>query len=134
MSFSTSISILAAMKELKRSAYKDVFATVIGSRDQLCIHPDLKEMSNSEKVLECKHLRKREKCEYHKNLTELQSIRNEPEFMENVMDIEDILRAGVKQACCPYYVAKARAELAKVIFMPYNVGDGCLRNFSLQFN
>lgn len=129
-----SISIPVAMKELKRSAYNDVTATVIGSRDQMCIHPDLKEMSNSEKVLECKHLRKRKKCEYHTNLVEQESILQEPEFMENIMDIEDLLRAGVKHACCPYFVAKARAERAQVIFMPYNVSGGRSYNFPQQFH
>lgn len=111
-----SISALVAMKELKRSAYNDVTATVIGSRDQLCIHPDLKEMSNSEKVLECKHLRKRKKCEYYANPTM-------PKFEESVTDIEDLLRAGVQHECCPYYVAKARAKHVRVIFMPYNVSE-----------
>lgn len=126
--------IPTAMKELKRSAYKDVFAAVLGSRDQLCIHPDLKGLSNSDKTLKCKQLRKCENCKFHTNLTKRETIKDEPEFIEDIMDIEDILRAGVKHKCCPYYLAKARAELAKVIFMPYNVSGECLHNFSLQFN
>lgn len=114
------------MKELKRSAYKDVFAAVLGSRDQLCIHPDLKGLSNSDKTLKCKQLRKRKKCEYHTKLTEQATIKEEPEFLEKIMDIEDLLRAGVKHECCPFYVAKDRAASAKVIFMPYNVSGECL--------
>lgn len=40
-----------AMQELKRSSYSYVKAAVIGSRDQLCIHPEVsKEQSNANKV------------------------------------------------------------------------------------
>lgn len=120
MIFLNQISLSLGMEELKSSDYNDVEAIVIGSRDQLCIHPDLKGKSNSDKILECKNLRKRTKCEYHKNFVE-HSKQNEPEYQKTIMDIEDLLRAGLKHECCPYYVAKEKATRMKVIFMPYNV-------------
>lgn len=40
-----------AMQELKNSSYNHVKAVIIGSRDQLCINPDvMKEINNSSKV------------------------------------------------------------------------------------
>lgn len=109
------------MKEMKRSEYSHIKATVIGSRDQLCIHPELKHMPNAEKTLKCKDLRKLDECEYFKDLQEKMKM---PEFQDKIMDVEDLLRAGKKCDCCPYYVAKENAERTPVIFMPYNVSAG----------
>lgn len=109
------------MKELKRTEYNHFKATVIGSREQMCIQPNLKKLSNADKTLECKSLRKSktESCAFHSNLNVMHSI---PEFKKNVMDMEDLRKAGKKYTCCPYYAAKTLAEQAQVIFMPYNVG------------
>ena len=47
----THSQISQAMQELKRTEYRHLKAAVIGSRDQLCIHPDvLKEATNANKV------------------------------------------------------------------------------------
>lgn len=121
-----------AIKELKRSEYNHIEATVIGSRDQLCIHPDLKDLPNSDKILECKSLRKRKKCEYYNNFDLLESKKNLPDLDEPITDIEDLKNAGVKHKCCPYFVAKERAKQTKVIFMPYNVSRSAdCDNFSI---
>lgn len=40
-----------AMQEMKRTQYNHLTAAVIGSRDQLCIHPEVqKEVNNANKV------------------------------------------------------------------------------------
>lgn len=45
-----------AMQELKRTAYCDMKASVLGSRDQLCIHPEItQEQGRSAKVKLHKH-------------------------------------------------------------------------------
>lgn len=36
------------MQELKRTGYRNVKAAVIGSRDQLCIHPDLAKVMHTQ--------------------------------------------------------------------------------------
>lgn len=47
----THSQLAQVMQELKRTAYNNARAVVIGSREQMCIHPDvLKEESNSAKV------------------------------------------------------------------------------------
>lgn len=110
------------MKELKRSDYNYIEATVIGSRDQLCLHPKLKEMSNSDKIMECKNLRKHKNCDFYNNFEEQKSKQTEPDSEEKtITDIEDLLSDGMKHECCSYYFAKDRAKHIKVIFMPYNV-------------
>lgn len=110
------------MKELKRSAYcNDLTATVIGSRQELRAQAGFKTMGNVEITHNCKKSVQKGLCDYYTKLMKRETIKNEPDFTKNVMDIEDLMRAGVKHECCPYYLAKARAELAKVIFMPYDV-------------
>lgn len=37
----THSQLTQAMQELKRTAYNDMRATIIGSREQMCIHPDI---------------------------------------------------------------------------------------------
>lgn len=46
----THSQLTQVMKELKRTSYSHVKATVLGSRDQLCLHPDLAEEQGFMKV------------------------------------------------------------------------------------
>lgn len=106
------------MGELKRSAYGYMKAGVVASRDQLCIHPELKMDNNSDKINNCKKLRSDKSCGYYSNVG---SSLNKPEFSENsVLDIEDLRRHGKNFECCPYYVAQHLTTNADILFMPYN--------------
>lgn len=119
------------MKELKRTAYT-LKATIIGSRDQLCINPELKEIASADKAFKCKDFRAKSKCEFHKDLKSKQLA---PEFRQDVLDIEDLVRAGKKRMCCPYYAAREISKEAQLIFMPYNVSSCRLwMIFLLRFN
>lgn len=54
---------------------------------------------------------------YHK----VESSKDKPEFREaTVLDIEDLVAAGQKHKCCPYFMSKEMVENADIIFMPYN--------------
>lgn len=47
----THSQLAQAMQELKRTSYNTMKAAIIGSREQLCIHPDvMKETNNATKV------------------------------------------------------------------------------------
>ena len=37
-----------------------------------------------------------------------------------MLDIEDLVKAGNKNVCCPYYMTKELKQNADIIFMPYN--------------
>lgn len=55
-----------AMQELKRSAYKHVNVAVLGSRDQLCIHPEVaKEQNSSNKIHMCQVKIKSRTCHFY---------------------------------------------------------------------
>lgn len=106
------------MQELKRTNYNHIKAAVIGSRDQLCIHPDLATESNANKIQMCKIKVQARSCHYHNRLD---TQKDNPEFRETrVLDIEDIVRIGKKLKCCPYYASKELMDEAEILFMPYN--------------
>lgn len=107
------------MQELKRTSYNHMRAAVIGSRDQLCIHPDLSNESNANKILMCKIKVTSRSCSFHNRLD---SQKDNPEFRNSspILDIEDIVKVGRKLKCCPYFMSKELMDDADIIFMPYN--------------
>ncbi|XP_076231617.1 regulator of telomere elongation helicase 1 [Calliopsis andreniformis] len=107
-----------AMQELKRTSYKHVSTAVLGSRDQLCIHPEVsKETNSSNKIYMCHSKVKSRTCFYYNNV----EIRKEdPFFKQEVLDIEDLVKAGQKFKCCPYFLSRELKQNADIVFLPYN--------------
>lgn len=108
-----------AIGELKKTSYKYVKSVVLGSRDQLCIHPDVQKLHDSASKLSlCRQKVNTKTCPFHLNY-ETKMMR--AEYQENpVMDIEDLGRLGKKFTCCPYYTSRSLRGKADIIFMPYN--------------
>ncbi|XP_063703701.1 regulator of telomere elongation helicase 1 homolog [Culicoides brevitarsis] len=108
-----------AMAEMKRTTYSYMKAAVVGSRDQLCIHPDVtKESGNSNKIHMCRAHVQARTCGFYQRVDQK---KDHPDFREaSVMDIEDLVTAGKKHKCCPYFLSKEMVEKADIIFMPYN--------------
>lgn len=104
------------VRELLRTRYKDVKAVVIGSRDQLCLHPEVKAETNSfTKINLCRTKVAAKICPYYNNV-EAKIV----EFKDSVADIEDLVTKGKKHTMCPYYAARMLKDSADAIFMPYN--------------
>ncbi|KAL0109407.1 hypothetical protein PUN28_014465 [Cardiocondyla obscurior] len=107
-----------AMHELKRTSYKHVSTAVLGSRDQLCIHPEVsKETSAFNKIHMCHSKVKSRTCFYFNNV---EARKDDPVFKQEVLDIEDLVKVGQKHKCCPYFLAKELKQNADIVFMPYN--------------
>ncbi|EDW26039.1 GL14463 [Drosophila persimilis] len=108
-----------AMRELKRTAYANMRSVVLGSRDQLCIHPEvMKEQGNSNKVNLCKLRVHSKTCTFQ---LRVESKKDHPDFRgPSIMDIEDLVRVGQKLKMCPYYASKELVAQADITFMPYN--------------
>ncbi|XP_029051589.2 regulator of telomere elongation helicase 1 homolog isoform X1 [Osmia bicornis bicornis] len=107
-----------AMQELKRTSYKHVTVAVLGSRDQLCIHPEVsKEINALNKIYMCQSKVKSRTCFYYNNV---ETRKDDPSFKQEVLDIEDLVKAGHKNKCCPYFLSKELKQNADIIFMPYN--------------
>ncbi|XP_076624502.1 regulator of telomere elongation helicase 1 isoform X2 [Colletes latitarsis] len=107
-----------AMQELKKSSYKHVSVAVLGSRDQLCIHPEVsKETNTSNKVHMCHSKVKSRTCFYYNNV---ETRKEDPFFKQQLLDIEDLVKAGHKFKCCPYFLSRELKQNADITFMPYN--------------
>ncbi|XP_071452899.1 regulator of telomere elongation helicase 1 homolog [Hetaerina americana] len=115
----THSQLTQAIQELKRTAYSHVRTAVLGSRDQMCIHPQVsQEPTNAGKVHMCHHFVSTRTCHFYNNV---ESKKEDVIFRESgPMDIEDLVKAGRKLQCCPYYVAKELKQNADIVFMPYN--------------
>ncbi|CAB3252066.1 unnamed protein product [Arctia plantaginis] len=115
----THSQLTQAMQELKRSGYRHVKATVLGSRDQMCIHPEVsKETNNMNKVHMCQLKVKSRTCYFYNNVESKKEDRSVKG--DDILDIEDLVSVGKKLKCCPYYLSKELKQEADIIFMPYN--------------
>ncbi|XP_023933588.1 regulator of telomere elongation helicase 1 [Lingula anatina] len=113
-----------AIQELKRTKYSYYRVGILGSRDQMCIHPNVqKEETNTAKVNSCRAKVNARTCHFFNNLD---AKKNHPDFFgtgqadPKVLDIEDLVKLGNKHKVCPYYMAKEVKTDADIIFMPYN--------------
>ncbi|EDW07713.1 regulator of telomere elongation helicase 1 homolog [Drosophila mojavensis] len=115
----THSQLTQAMRELKRTAYASMRSVVLGSRDQLCIHPDvMKEQGNSNKVNMCKLKVHAKTCSFQ---LRVESKKDHPDFRgPSIMDIEDLVKVGQRLKMCPYYASKELVSSADITFMPYN--------------
>ncbi|CAB3360227.1 Hypothetical predicted protein [Cloeon dipterum] len=101
----THTQLSQALNELRRTKYAKGFkSTIIGSRDQLCIHSEFVTAHS---------------CVFHNRFEEM---KNGPLITETsgIVDIEDLVRKGTTHKCCPYYMARELKDNADVVFMPYN--------------
>ncbi|XP_049542517.1 regulator of telomere elongation helicase 1 homolog isoform X2 [Anopheles darlingi] len=108
-----------AMQELKKSSYNYVRAIVLGSRIQLCIHPDVPKSENNATVTYlCKEKVATRSCVYYRRVEQMKDsseLANVP-----ILDIEDLVTVGSRTKACPFYLSKEMVERADIIFMPYN--------------
>ncbi|KAL3265782.1 hypothetical protein HHI36_009980 [Cryptolaemus montrouzieri] len=108
-----------AVSEMKLTAYNYMKACVIGSREQMCIHPQVvAEQNNQTKITLCNLKVKTRSCHFYNGL---QRNKEELEFGKaKIVDIEDMISLGKKHKFCPYFMAKELKSSADIIFMPYN--------------
>ncbi|CAH8575654.1 unnamed protein product [Schistosoma intercalatum] len=117
----THSQLAQAINALKGTVYSRHSVSVVGSRDQLCLLPDVASLeSNSAKIYACRMRVQTRTCEYFRNfdskrddiLTNLKS--------EGIVDIEDLSNYGQKIKCCPYFISRELKTDSSLIFMPYN--------------
>lgn len=107
-----------AISELKRTSYSYLRVAIMGSRDQMCVHPEVsKEGNNNLKVHMCQSKVKSKTCYFN---TQVEAKRDEPELRQKVLDLEDLVKFGKKKSFCPYYMARELKQDADIIFLPYN--------------
>uniref|UniRef100_A0A2K5QXR0 Regulator of telomere elongation helicase 1 n=1 Tax=Cebus imitator TaxID=2715852 RepID=A0A2K5QXR0_CEBIM len=91
---------------------------VLGSREQLCIHPEVKKQeSNHMQIHLCRKKVASRSCHFYNNVEE-KSL--EQELASPILDIEDLVKSGSRHRVCPYYLSRNLKQQADIIFMPYN--------------
>ncbi|KAM7126002.1 regulator of telomere elongation helicase 1 isoform 1-T1 [Molossus nigricans] len=103
--------------ELRNTSYRPKVC-VLGSREQLCIHPEVKQQQSSHMQIHlCRKKVASRSCHFYNNVEE-KSL--EQDLATPILDIEDLVRSGTKHKLCPYYLARTLKLQADIIFMPYN--------------
>eukprot|EP01064_Diplonema_japonicum_P032056 TRINITY_DN5948_c0_g1_i1.p1 TRINITY_DN5948_c0_g1~~TRINITY_DN5948_c0_g1_i1.p1 ORF type:complete len:936 (+),score=200.32 TRINITY_DN5948_c0_g1_i1:1507-4314(+) len=136
----THAQLKQVIKEFRRTEYGkvggdlEVTMTVLGSRDQLCIHPRAEGSSSTSKNAICTSLRQNRKCRFYNKLDEFMEqgglkkvIDDEVEKNKNkkkqhkvLLDIEDLTSAGQTHGFCPFYYSRKMMSSVSVVFAPYN--------------
>eukprot|EP00871_Galdieria_phlegrea_P002921 jgi/Galph1/362/GphlegSOOS_G5110.1 len=106
-----------AIGQLKKTIYKPK-VIVLGSRGQLCVHPDVSKLSGAEQNSLCRDLCQEKKCSYRNNLKDNTEVFEQVEH--NILDMEDLFLLGKKEKVCPFYLTKEIEPNSEVIFLPYN--------------
>ncbi|NWX17252.1 RTEL1 helicase, partial [Aegotheles bennettii] len=113
----THSQLTQVINELKNTVYRPKIC-VLGSREQLCIHPEVKRQeSNHMQIYMCRMKVTARACHFYNNVEEKST---EKELIEPIMDIEDLVKNGNKHRACPYYLSRSLKQQADIIFMPYN--------------
>ncbi|XP_043409344.1 regulator of telomere elongation helicase 1 isoform X4 [Prionailurus bengalensis] len=113
----THSQLTQVISELRSTSYRPRVC-VLGSREQLCIHPEVKKQeSNHMQIHLCRKKVASRSCHFYNNVEE-KSL--EQELTTSVLDIEDLVKSGNKHKLCPYYLSRNLKQQADIIFMPYN--------------
>ncbi|GAA0165600.1 DNA helicase [Lithospermum erythrorhizon] len=116
----THSQIRQVIQELKRTTYRPKM-TVLGSREQLCIHDDVSVLRGKAQTNACHALcRKRSKryCAHYSRAGDF--LKSTPHFGEEPIDIEDLMNIGKSRGPCPYYLSRDLHKVSDIIFAPYN--------------
>ncbi|XP_053100665.1 regulator of telomere elongation helicase 1 isoform X2 [Hemicordylus capensis] len=113
----THSQLTQVISELKNTVYRPKVC-VLGSREQLCIHPEVKKQeSNHLQIHMCRMKVATRACHFYNNVEEKSTERD---LINSILDIEDLVKNGNKHRVCPYYLSRSLKQQAEIIFMPYN--------------
>lgn len=132
----THSQLTQAMRELKNSAYSNMTAVSLGSRDQLCINTEVlsEGKTSAERSNLCQVKVKKRLCSFRERSDKVMGraeVVNMP-----IKDIEDLVTIGKKCKACPYYLSRDLATNADIVFMPYNylLDAKILKSFKINLN
>ncbi|WVZ01213.1 hypothetical protein V8G54_027282 [Vigna mungo] len=111
---------------------------VLGSREQLCIHDEVKLLRGKTQTNACRSLcrRKRGKhhCSHFHQVTDY--LKDNSHLGEEPVDIEDLVNIGRTFGPCPYYLSKELHKFVDIVFAPYNylIDRGYRNSLQLSWN
>ena len=127
------------VKEFRSTIYsKKVKMSILGSRNQLCIHPKISNIKNSlQQNQACRQATNKHSCKYYENVSSFTAnynSSNSPSSSSSSLDIEDLNTIGRDHEVCPFYLSREFVPNSALLLMPYNyLVDPDIRN-RLQLN
>ncbi|KAI4815479.1 hypothetical protein KUCAC02_005623 [Chaenocephalus aceratus] len=109
--------------ELKRTVYSGVPMTILSSRNQTCVHPEVAPHSNrNERCRDLLEAKDGKSCRYYHGVQRMrdQCSLQRVHGLSEAWDIEDIVALGKRLRSCPYYAARDLMQEASIVFCPYN--------------
>jgi len=104
------------VRELRKLDYTPR-VSMMGSRDQLCINPDLNNYKGELKNFTCDSLGSN--CSFRDNGNTKTTLEYNISRGE-IYDIEDLVRIGKSHSSCPFFASRKAAKEADVVLLPYN--------------
>ncbi|XP_076911660.1 regulator of telomere elongation helicase 1 homolog [Bidens hawaiensis] len=132
----THSQIRQVVQELKRTVYRPKMV-VLGSREQLCIHPDVSLLHGKTQTNACHFLcQKRTKryCTHFPRVAEF--VKNNPGLGDEPIDIEDLVNIGKNNGPCPYYMSRELHKVVDILFAPYNylIDPGNRKSLTIEWS
>jgi Rad3-related DNA helicase len=93
--------------------------SVLGSRAQLCIHPEISSLHGTKQNAACRALVSRRGCRFHRQAKD-HAKELSTHSSDQVLDIEELVRVGRERESCPYYLARELQASGEILFLPYN--------------
>ncbi|KAK7261835.1 hypothetical protein RIF29_28156 [Crotalaria pallida] len=132
----THSQIRQVIRELKRTSYRPKMI-VLGSREQLCIHDQVKKLRGKTQTNACRVLCRRRgklQCEHFSKVSGY--LKSNPHLGDEPVDIEDLVSIGTRFGPCPYYLSKELHKVVDIVFAPYNylIDRGYRKSLQLSWN
>jgi chromosome transmission fidelity protein 1 len=117
--------------EVRRTPFVEqkppVATTVLASRKQMCIHPEVRRLRSATAVNDRCHELRTKKVTLPSGVQQVacpfydeERIHHLTEVMhDRVCDLEDLMELGQRHRACPYYAARASFQAAELVLMPY---------------
>ena len=106
--------------ELRTSGYTPRM-TVMGSREQLCVHPKLSRMRGAALNHACNTLSSQRGCSFKNNLENYSgAAEGVGGAASPILDIEELAELGKEDKVCPYFFSRENSTRADLILLPYN--------------
>lgn len=117
----THSQLAQVVSELRVTSYRPKLA-VLGSREQLCVHPRVSLLRGGAQNHACSTTTNTRSCSYKNNLEHYTASGEGTQgFPSPVMDIEELVAAvGKRDRCCPYFYSRENSKTAELILLPYN--------------
>jgi regulator of telomere elongation helicase 1 len=100
------------ISELRASGYTPKM-TVMGSREQLCIHDKISKLKGAKLNHACNASGAQRRCTFKNNLDTYTSS-------AGILDIEQLAELGREDQVCPYFLSRQNVTSSELVLLPYN--------------